>query len=164
VTETRGWLLAEDALARGQVEDALTAFEAVGRQGGLRAEAALLRKGQLELWTKAEPERALRTLAEAARRYPQGDLARENALSRLEAVMALERWAEVRREAGEFVARFPSSERQGEVLFIGAIGAWRAGDLESACAALSKFEVGKLPKAHRTNHAQLSKLCQEISP
>ncbi len=119
-TDDRAWRLAEDAARAGQVDRALEQFRVVSSHDGLRAEAALLRQGQLLLWSRHDAAAALEVLDQGARRFPAGSLAQDTALSRLEALAALGR-PELPREAKDFLARYPENERRAEVCRLGRI-------------------------------------------
>jgi hypothetical protein len=106
---------AELASTERRWDDARQALSVVAASSSLRAEAALLKRGELELRQLHAPAQALGSFDEAERRFPNGSLAQERSLSALEAAVALERWAEVQRRADEFLSRFPSSERAREV-------------------------------------------------
>ncbi len=118
--DDRAYRLAEEAAARGDADTAIAGFGSVARHEGLRAEAALLRQGQLLLWNRHDPSRALEVLDEGSRRFPQGSLAQDTALSRLEALAALHR-PDLAGAAHDFLTRFPDSERRGEVCRLGQL-------------------------------------------
>lgn len=111
----RAWVLAENAAAEGRIDEAIERFAALARLSSLRAEAALLRKAQLELWSQRRPELALSTLAAATGRFPRGALRQEIAFTELEAVVAQEQWASAVAKASAFLDAFPDSERRAEV-------------------------------------------------
>lgn len=111
----RAWVLAENAAAEGRIEEAIERFAALAKLSSLRAEAALLRKAQLELWSQHRPELALSTLTTATERFPSGALRQEIAFSELEAYVAQEKWPAAVAKASAFVDAFPDSERKAEV-------------------------------------------------
>jgi tetratricopeptide (TPR) repeat protein len=65
--------------------------------GALAAEAALVKQAVEELRVKRDPRAVLETLRRYEARYPRGALAREARLTRIEALLALGRRAEVLR-------------------------------------------------------------------
>ncbi|MEW5742389.1 MAG: hypothetical protein AB1938_25960 [Myxococcota bacterium] len=134
----RAAALAEDALQHGRYEDAARAFEVVAKSGTLGAEAALFRKGEVEL-RHLSPERALATFAEGDARFPSGSLGPERALSSLEALAGLQRWSDVEARAVRFLADFPASERADDVKALHATALFGLGRAAEACN-----EVGAL--------------------
>lgn len=106
---------AELALEARQWETAVAALDEVGHSGALAAEAAALRKGELELRALHDPARALTTFDDVAARFPAGSLAQERELSALEAEVALRRWRDAAARARLFLANYPDSERALEV-------------------------------------------------
>ena len=77
---------------------------AASQAGGERSEAALLLAAR-----KAQPSAALRLLAEHAARFPDGLLAPERDVLRIEALRNLGRAAEAEQELRAFQARYPDS-------------------------------------------------------
>jgi hypothetical protein len=112
--EEREWRISQALLEAGQVEAARAQLARLAG-GGLRAEAALLLKGELELRRLHDAKTALGTLDDAARRFPEGSLQQEVALTRLEALHALGDTAALGAAARDFLTRFPQSERRAEV-------------------------------------------------
>ncbi len=130
--------LAEASHRWGEATEALAE---VGRANTLAAEAALTRKGELELTEMKAPERALETFEEAGRRFPQGSLNQERSLSSLEALAALHRWPEVTERAKAFVAAFPESERRVEVQRLEVTALLETGHQAQACAMIASWPV-----------------------
>lgn len=118
--DDRAYRLAEEAASKGDVDHALEKFRTVSRHDGLRAEAALLRQGQLLLWNRHDPSAALEVLNQSERRFPHGSLAQDAALSRLEALSALKQPG-LHDAAAQFLERFPDSERRDEVCRLGQL-------------------------------------------
>jgi hypothetical protein len=134
------------ALERGQWEAAATALGEAGQAGTLAAEAALVRKGELELRTLADPVRALSTFEALAARFPKGNLAQERELSSLEAEVALARWPAVQRRAEGFLAAWPASERTLEVRRVLAAAELQQGAQAEGCAQVRQLPRGFAPE------------------
>jgi len=113
--QERAWVLAENAAADGRIAEAIERFAALSAYSSLRAEAALLRKAQLELWSLKAPGEALRTLGAAAGRFPSGALQQERAFSELEAYVEQRDWRAAAERAASFLKAWPDSERRAEV-------------------------------------------------
>lgn len=124
---------AELAVEGHRWEEAVHALDEVGHSGTLAAEAAVLRKGELELRQLNDAHRALATFDEAATRFPRGSLAQERELSALEALVKLEQWNDVARRAGDFRATFPKSERTLEVQRAQVSALLQLGRHDEAC-------------------------------
>lgn len=118
---------AERATRAQQWAEAASALSVVAGSESLRAEAALLKRGELELRHLNQPREALRTFDEGDARFPSGTLAQERALSALEATVALQRWPEALRRADDFLGRFPGSPRADEVRQVRAAAAQASG-------------------------------------
>lgn len=101
--------------------EAAAALSVVATSSSLRAEAALLKRGELELRELHTPAAALATFDEGDTRFPDGTLAEERALSALEATVALNRWADGVRRADDFSTRFPKSHRISDVQRVRAL-------------------------------------------
>jgi hypothetical protein len=129
----RASTLAQRALESHRYEDAARAFDEVARSGTLGAEAALLRKGDVELRHLAAPERALSTFTEGDARFPDGSLGPERGLSTLEALAELRRWGDVEARAARFLADFPSTERRQDVVRLRAQALFELGRPADAC-------------------------------
>lgn len=115
-------------------EQAAKAYGEVAASGSLRAEVALLKRGELELRQLGAPARARATFDEAGARFPSGTLALERSLSALEAAAALSDWPDVERRALAFEAGFPASERVPEVRRARAAALYALHRVEEACA------------------------------
>jgi hypothetical protein len=156
--EDRSWALAESAIDSGRYAEALHRFDALGG-GGLRAEAALLKKGDLQLRQLGTPLDALLTFDEAHNRFPSGSLGQEVALSSLEALLALENWNDARTRAKDFLTRFPDSERQLEVRYVSALAAWRLDDKPAACSELTALAPSSFDGDRRATLEKLAAQC-----
>lgn len=156
--EDRAWALAERAARAGDYPRALVRFDALGG-GGLRAEAALLRKGELQLRQMKSPAEALATFEGALRRFPSGSLTQELALSSLEATLALEKWSEARAHAAGFVARFPQSERLLDVRYVAALAAWQLNDKSTTCAEIRSLQTSAFSGERRSTLEKLAAQC-----
>lgn len=116
-------------------DDASRALSVVAASSSLRAESALLKRGELELRQQGAAARALASFDEGDARFPSGSLSLERSLSALEATVALSRWAEVVTRADAFLSRFPDSERLDEVRGVRASALQAQGKTAEACAA-----------------------------
>jgi hypothetical protein len=114
-SEARAWIDAEGALARGDLDRAAQRFAAIGSSDSLRAEAGLMKAGELSLRLLHRPQEARDTFDRLRARFPQGALRQEAELSALEASAQLSDWAAVRERAERFLTAFPRSERADEV-------------------------------------------------
>lgn len=138
--DERQWVLAEDAVAQGALDQAVARFAALGGGAGLKAEAALLRQGQVELWSQHRPAAAVHTFDTLRARFPAGSLRQEADLSTLEAAVQQSDWPRARALSAEFLTRFAHSERRSEVALIGLVSAQRLGELAEACAGLAALD------------------------
>lgn len=125
---------AERATAEQRWDDASAALSVVATSGSLKAEAALLKRGELELRQLKQPARALASFDEGDARFPAGTLGPERALSALEATVALSQWPRAVERADTFLARFASSERADEVRGVKAAALHAQGLTKDACA------------------------------
>lgn len=157
-TEERSWALAEGALQEGDYPQALKRFDALGG-GGLRAEAALLKKGELQLRQLKTPAAALTTFDEALNRFPSGSLTQEIALSSLEATLALEKWTDARTRAADFLIRFPDSERLLDVRYVSALAAWQLNDKSTTCAEIRDLQTSAFSGERRSTLEKLAAQC-----
>jgi RNA polymerase sigma-70 factor (ECF subfamily) len=80
----------------------------------LEREVRLLRGAQQSM-RDGRPERALALLAEHDRQFPAGLLRQEGLAARVMALCALGRTAEARRDAAEFLNRWPASPLSAQV-------------------------------------------------
>jgi len=138
--DERQWVLAEDAVAQGALDQAVARFAALGRGDGLKAEAALLRQGQVELWNRHQPAAAVKTFDALRARFPAGSLRQEADLSTLEAAVQQADWPRARALSADFLARFAHSERRSEVALVGLVSALRLGEVAEACAGLATLD------------------------
>jgi hypothetical protein len=156
--EDRSWALADRDVESGRFPQALARYDALGGSG-LRAEAALLKKGELQLRQLKSPADALLTFQAARRRFPSGSLGQELSLSSLEAMLALEQWSDARAAARDFLSQFPDSERQVEVRYVSALAAWRVGDKPAACSELSGLQPSAFSGERRETLEKLASQC-----
>lgn len=112
----RAETLATSAMQAQRWDDASRALSVVAKSSSLRAEAALLKRGELELRHLEQPVRALASFDEGDARFPEGTLAMERSLSALEATVAARQWEAAVQRADRFLTRFPAHERSAEVL------------------------------------------------
>jgi hypothetical protein len=117
--------IAASAMQAQRWDEASRALSVVAGSSSLRAEAALLKRGELELRHLDQPLRALASFDEGDARFPDGTLAIERSLSALEAAVAARQWDLAVQRADRFLARFPGQERSAEVLHV----------RQSACSA-----------------------------
>jgi hypothetical protein len=136
-------LRAEAAAERASREhrwaEAKAALDVVAGSSSLRAESALLKRGELELRQLGDPAAALGSFDEGDARFPSGALAMERALSALEASVAQAQWTDVEARCDRFLARFPQSNRRAEVLTVRAAALHAQGRLSDACAAAAEL-------------------------
>jgi outer membrane protein assembly factor BamD (BamD/ComL family) len=104
----------------GRHADAAAAFAELARRGGVRAEAALYELARVQQRYLGQAREALAALAEYERRYPQGTLAREAALTAVEAHLSLGGGEPALRAMDSFLARFGESERAPDVRWLRA--------------------------------------------
>lgn len=131
---------AEEFIAERDFTGAVETLGAVAELGGLDAEVALYKKGELELRDLARPEAALRTFDDGDARFAKGGLQQERQLSAIEACVKLERWADVLSRTQQFLAQHAGSERADELKLLHASARAASGDLKGACS-----EVALLP-------------------
>jgi hypothetical protein len=130
---TRAEARAAAAVEAGAWQDAASAYDEVAASTSLRAEVALLKRGELELRRLAAPARARATFDEAAVRFPDGSLSMERSLSALEAAAALSDFRDVARRAEAFEVAFPQSERLDEVRTARAMALYALREPGPAC-------------------------------
>ncbi|MDX2009284.1 MAG: hypothetical protein SFW67_03790 [Myxococcaceae bacterium] len=130
---TRAEARATVAFEAGAWSDAAAAWSEVAASSSLRAEVALVKRGELELRRLSAPEKARATFDEAAARFPAGSLAMERSLSALEAAAALADWQDVARRTQAFETAFPTSERLGEVRRARALALYALRSVAEAC-------------------------------
>lgn len=135
----RAATIAERALESRRFEDAARAFDEVAKSGSLGAEAALLRKGEVELRNLDAPGRALATFEQGDAHFPGGSLAHERALSALEALSSLRRWADVEARSARFLTGFPDSERANDVKMLHATALFELDRRAEACAEVREL-------------------------
>ena len=106
---------ADDFIAAREFDGAVAALATVAELGGLDAEVALYKQGELELRQLARPEAALVTFQAGETRFPGGALTQERQLSAIEACVKLEQWCAVRGRTESFLEKHADSERAAEV-------------------------------------------------
>lgn len=110
--------LEEDLDRRARTADpaeAAALYAQLAQGAGPRAANALYELAELRLRRLNQPAAALEAIDEYRRRYPDGALAQEAALTAIEARLALGQRTEADREIDAFLARYPNSERAAEV-------------------------------------------------
>jgi len=122
---------ARDQERAGRFAQAASLYAQLAQGEGPRAGNALYELARLRLRRLDQPEQALQALVEYRRRFPEGPLAQEAALSAIEARLALDQEEPALREMDAFLTRFGGSERAGEVRFLRASLRLRRG----SCAA-----------------------------
>lgn len=130
---------AETASREHRWADAKVALDVVAGSSSLRAESALLKRGELELRQLRDPAAALVSFDEGDARFPAGALAMERSLSALEASVARAQWNDVEARSDRFLTRFPQSNRRAEVLTVRASALHAQGRLSDACAAAAEL-------------------------
>lgn len=106
---------ADEFVAAHDFPGAVSTLSAVAQLGGLDAEVALYKKGELELRQLARPEAALSTFDDGDARFAKGALRQERQLSAIEACVKLERWAAVISRTEQFLQEHQDSERADEL-------------------------------------------------
>lgn len=130
---------AERATVEQRWDDASRSLSVVATSSSLRAESALLKRGELELRQLKQPARALASFDEGDARFPSGSLAPERALSALEASVAQTNWPDAVTRADRFLERFPANERADEVRGVKAAALHAQGRTGEACALAKKL-------------------------
>ena len=95
--------------------EAAELYAQLAQGDGPRAANALYELAQLRLRRLGQPAAALEAIDEYRRRFPDGALAQEAALTAIEARLSLGQEAQAAREMDAFLARYPDSERAAEV-------------------------------------------------
>jgi len=102
----------------GQVEPAVTCYEALGAGAGVTAEAALYQAAVLRRDTQHDKEGALTAFRAYQQRFPDGVLADEVGLSVAELLPRLGRYQEALTETDRLFARGAGRERRAELLML----------------------------------------------
>lgn len=155
--EEQEWKLAEQSARTGDYPQAVKRFDALS--GGLRAEAALLRKGELQLRELSSPADALKTFDSGLKRFPKGSLTQELALSSIEATLALGQWSDARARSADFLARFPQSERLHDVRYVSALAAWQLNDQSTTCREIRSLQTAAFFGERRATLEKLAAQC-----
>lgn len=130
---------ADDLIAERQFDGAVQTLTAVAQLGGLDAEVALYKRGELELRALSRPEAALTTFEAGDARFSKGALSQERSLSAIEACVKLERWPSVLERTEAFLAQHADSERADELRLLHASALTALGRLPEGCAELSRL-------------------------
>ncbi len=157
--EQRQWFLVNKALRYNDVDDALARLSRLADQNVSGAEAALLKKGQVELAQKHDPTAARLTLQSQLARYPLGALAPDAEVALLEAMLEQKQWAEVRSGAKRFAQAHPKSERLTQVAFIDAVALSNSDARDELCRALGRIERAGLAGTQLEPFDALSAQC-----
>lgn len=129
----RRYMLARSLAHKARYAEAVQIYE--GLAGGTSgwAEPALYEVGRVNLRAK-KFSAAATALADYRARYPKGSLAHEVALSSIEVQLKLGAGAAALAAMDDFLARFPASERHGDVRFLRATVRRDRGDCAGAAA------------------------------
>ncbi len=122
---------------------AVSTLSAVAQLGGLDAEVALYKKGELELHQLSRPEAALDTFDDGDARFASGALRQERQLSAIEACVKLERWGAVLSRTEQFLSEHQASERADELRLLHASALAATGELKAACAEVARLPAGQ---------------------
>ena len=117
---TAAYELARSLTLEGRHAEAIELYGVISRDADGRAEASLYEIGRIKLRHLSDPAGAAEAFAEHRVRFPQGALSPEVALSQIEAHLGLARFGEALGEMNAFAARYPDSERLGEIRFLRA--------------------------------------------
>lgn len=142
--EQRQWFLVNKALRYNDVDDALARLTRLADQNSSGAEAALLKKGQVELAQKHDAVAARLTLQSLLARYPLGVLAPDAEVSLLEVLVEQKQWAEVRAGVKRFIDSHPKSERLNQVAFIDAVALSSTDARDEMCRVLKAIDRAAL--------------------
>ena len=118
--------------AEGHHAEAVALYQTLAVGDGARAEASLYEVGRLRLRFLSDAKGALAAFSEHQRRFPDGALDQEVGLSAIEAQLQLGELAPALAAMDRFLARFPSSERLGDVKFLKAQAHTDLGHCERA--------------------------------
>jgi hypothetical protein len=133
----------DEFIAERDFTGAVETLGAVAQLGGLDAEVALYKKGELELRELDRPQAALQTFDDGDSRFSRGALKQERRLSAIEACVKLERWAAVMSRTEQFLAEHAQSERADELRLLHASARAASGDLKGACGELAALPAGQ---------------------
>ena len=111
---------AREAERKGDPVEAAALFAQLAQGEGPRAANALYELARLRLRDLHQPQAALDAAAEYARRFPDGALLQETALTGIEARVQLAQDELALAELDSFLRRFSGSEREGEVRWLRA--------------------------------------------
>ncbi len=130
--DTATYELARLLSRRGRNAEATALYEKLAAGSGAWVEVSLYEVGRLKLRYLADRDGSIAAFADYRRRYPNGALAQEVALSAIEAQLAKGSTEVALRELDAFVAAFPSSERLDDVRLIRATLRRDRGDCAQA--------------------------------
>ncbi|MBL8955763.1 MAG: outer membrane protein assembly factor BamD [Myxococcaceae bacterium] len=128
------YMLARSLAQKGRYADAIGIYDGLAKGSSGWAEPAQYEVARLTLRALKKPGDAARELDEYQRRWPQGSLSHEVALSSIEVQLKLGAGPAALRAMDDFLAKFPSSERRGEVHFLRATVRRDRGDCAGAAA------------------------------
>jgi tetratricopeptide (TPR) repeat protein len=109
------YLLARSLAQKGRYTEALGIYEGLANGTSGWAEPSQYEVARLALRALKNPGRARTELDDYRRRWPNGSLAHEVGLSAIEVRLKLGDGQAALKEIDDFLIRFPTSERQGEV-------------------------------------------------
>ena len=127
------YMLARSLAQKARYAEAVQIYEGLAAGTSGWAEPALYEVGRVNLRAK-KLSAAAAALADYRTRYPKGSLAHEVALSSIEVQLKLGAGAAALSAMDDFLARFPSSERWGDVRFLRATVRRDRGDCAGAAA------------------------------
>lgn len=126
---------------RGELTEAAGLYAELSRRQGPRAGTALYELGRLRQRFLHQPAAALEALNEYERRFPDGSLALEAALTAIEARISLGGGEPAREAMDSFLGRFGESERAPEVRWLRASLLVERGECADAAADLSLLSL-----------------------
>lgn len=106
--------------SRGDYRAAVDCYDRKARGDGVSAEWALLEKARIHSRAQGKPLEALSALDEYEARFPEGSLAREARLSRIEILTSAGRTGDALRAIDDTLERDQIPERAGELLLLRA--------------------------------------------
>ncbi len=128
------YMLARSLAQKARYTDAIGIYAGLAKGDSGWAEPAQYEVARLTLRALKKPGVAVQELDAYRRRWPQGSLSHEVALSSIEVQLKLGAGPAALREMDDFLAKFPSSERRAEVRFLRATVRRDRGDCAGAAA------------------------------
>jgi len=128
------YMLARSLAQKGRYADAVGIYEGLANGSSGWAEPAQYEVARLTLRALKKPAAAVKELDAYRRRWPNGSLSHEVALSSIEVQLKLGAGPAALREMDDFLAKFPNSERTSEVRFLRATVRRDRGDCAGAAA------------------------------